>query len=107
MKQDMWFTVLMALIFLLVVLTDEAQAEYDPDSYGYVSVFTGIASGNTWIDSTPTSEGFGVGYVHRISGSWFIEGRWAHISQLAAGMPFNDIDESWVDHVGVALEYRF
>ena len=108
MKQDKWFAVFILLIFLLVIMTDDAQAEYDPDSYVYLSVFTGFASGNTWIDSaSDTSEGFGVGYVHRLSDGWFVEGRWIHISQLTEGFPFNDRPESYFDHVGVSLEYRF
>ncbi len=102
---------LVVFIFLLIVMlaaTDEAQADYDPDSYGYVMVFAGATTGNTWIDSVPMSNGFGAGYVQRVYQSdFFVSGRYEHTSQLLAGTPFNDIQESWIDHFGVTVEYRF
>ena len=103
--------VLLVIIFWVlsaVIYTDKAQADYDPDSYGYVMVFAGATTGNTWIDSVPMSNGFGAGYVQRLYQSdFFVSGRYEHTSQLLAGKPFNDIQESWIDHVGVTLEYRF
>ena len=92
---------------LAISCIDKAFADYNPDSYGYVMIFTGVTEGNTWIESTPTSEGFGVGYVKRLGGDWFGSVRWEHTSQLQAGKPFNDMPESWIDHVGVTLEWRW
>ena len=80
------------------------------DSYFYANLFYGPNAGTNWVDSDATGSGFGLGYVQRINKQYPLFGTlfYEHYSHLMAGEPFAaDNEESHLDHVWLALEYRF
>lgn len=56
----------------------------------------GIAPRNTWEDHGEIGTALEVGYSHSI-GQWVLEAKWLHQSQLMAGEPFDERDESHLD----------
>ena len=79
------------------------------DSYFYLNAFYGPNSGNNWIDGDATGSGYGAGYTGRLHRKYNIFGTlsYEHYSQLMAGSPFNNKDESHLDRVSLGLEWRY
>lgn len=90
-------------------LVAEWRPNYDPDKYFYVSVFVGQNSGKDWIDSGTMGSGYGMGYTIRLHKKYTIFGSifYDHYSQLLAGAPFNEDDETHLDRFGLTLALRY
>ena len=81
---------------------------------GETSVSLGAGwNGNLTGYSIPWDSADGVGAYLQIAHEWELSERtsvvahWTHISQWDVGKPFNDLDESSVDHLGVAVKWKF
>ncbi len=83
--------------------------EYNPDSYFYTHFTLGSNEGSGWDNANATGSGIGAGYTRLLVKKLNIFGslRYEHFSQVEAGEPFNDDDESHLDHLGVIAEWRF
>ncbi len=70
-------------------------------------------NGNISGSSIPWENGGGVGfygqlaYEHELSDQSVLLTHWTHLSQIDVGPPWNDRDESSVDHLGVAIKWTF
>ena len=60
-----------------------------------------------WEDAGGVGAVFELNYRERYKNTNFNYGaRWLHVSQYDKGPPFNDINESTLDHFGVYIEYK-
>lgn len=105
-------------ILLLLMISMNAHAEK-----GYL--YLGLGLGNNtnltgssvpWEDQGEIGSVLTLGYRERLnnykwfsglSDRWYGSAQWLHISHPFIGPPFNNRDESSVDHLGVYIEYRF
>ncbi len=94
-------------VLSLIVFSGTLQAE------GWtVSIGAGW-NGNLTESSMPWEDGGGVaGYfqlkkTYPLSDNLYVAYHYLHLSQINVGPPFNDKAESSVDHIGVAIEWKF
>jgi hypothetical protein len=87
----------------------EWRPNYTPDKYLYVNLFFGKNSGRDWIDSGTMGSGYGVGYTMLLHRKYNIFGTafYDHYSQLLAGAPFNEKEETHLDRIGLYAELRW
>ena len=87
----------------------EWRPNYTPDKYFYVNLFFGTNKGKDWVDSGTLGSGYGAGYTMLLHKKYHIFGTafYDHYSQLMAGAPFNEKDETHLDRIGLVLELRY
>lgn len=104
-------------LFLLLLLTTNVNAE----SYYYIGIGLGNNTNLTgasieWEDGGGIGGILTAGYVTQlndinmfksVSDCIYLTGQWFHASQLDKGPPFDNTDESSLDHLGVMVSYRF
>jgi len=81
-------------------------------SYTYISLSLGNNTqiGNAyyeWEDADGIGTTFEVGHLWPVGDGFWLGVNWGHVSQIDKGKPFTSDHESYVDHFGVKLEYRW
>lgn len=100
------WTIFLPVFFSVIFLPVHAE------SYFYARIGFGanenfFTDDVIWEDQDEFAGHLGLGYRARLSDRWYLDAHWSHYSQWLAGPPFDDRPESSLDHVGMALEYRF
>lgn len=92
----------------LLLLTISLPASAD---YWFIGIGVGDNSNATgcsvcWEDQDGLGGVLVVGREWTLAPELAVRAHWLHLSQYDVGPPFNDKDESSVDHFGIYLEYR-
>ena len=96
----------MRVIILLIALSGTAQADYLSIQIGAGKNTNLTGASIPWDDAGGVGCSLNVRYTYPLTKRLFLGGQWFHLSQCDKGPPFNDTDESSVDHLGIFLEYR-
>ena len=98
-------------IFLVVVFMFSAAA-FAHGNFAYAEIGIGNNTDLTgasipWEDGGGTGTMFAFGYAWEVEPTVQVEINWSHYSQIDVGPPFNDKNESSLDHFGIKLRKRF
>lgn len=94
------------LLLLLLISTNTSAACYAQIGVGKNLNLTGASI--PWQRGGSKIGGLLAAYCdYKLKDDVFLRYGWAHISNLDAGPPFNQNDESSVDHIGVSLIWKF
>jgi hypothetical protein len=102
----------MDIMKLLVIIVLHAIANTAAaDDYIYLEIGLGNNTNITgasieWDDAGATGAWLSLGYREEY-GNWYSAVHWTHVSQYEAGPPWNDDDESSLDHFGVKFGYMW
>ena len=101
-----WQAVLF-MVALCVIAFISIQQAHSAEDYYEVNVFMGQTKGNDWDNAGELGSGFGIGYHRRLWGPIWGTAQALHYSQLMAGTPIDHRHESYMNHIGLKLEWRF
>jgi hypothetical protein len=109
LHSDVWqFILWLCAIFVVTNFIFGGEAKAGP----YVEVGVGnntnlSGCSECWNDGGGTGALLGMGYIHHVSPEVSLVVHWTHFSQWEIGAPFNNKDESSIDHLGLKVVYEW